>query len=203
MQEEHGAQRRQAQRAAKKAKKQAKKQAKRAQQADGALSEPMAGQQAGEASSSGADSRAPLPTANSSKTTCKVPASPDVAKLPAVERAEDSAASYDSLASSTPGSLSGDHAEPIISQPSKADRQPSPKAIEPSPARMSAFCCPLTGLVMVDPVICCGDGHSYERAAIEAWLACENVSPVTHERLSRLDIWPNLLLRRVRESHCA
>jgi len=39
--------------------------------------------------------------------------------------------------------------------------------------------CPITGEIMVDPVLC-ADGHSYERFAIEEWFARGgNLSPIT------------------------
>jgi U-box domain len=48
---------------------------------------------------------------------------------------------------------------------------------------------------MVDPVVLVGDQHTYERAAIEAWLAAHGVSPVTGHPLSSKDIVPNHMLR--------
>ena len=49
--------------------------------------------------------------------------------------------------------------------------------------------------VMVDPVLC-ADGHSYERAAIAAWLEAHGTSPLTGARASR-DLTPNFTLRSV------
>lgn len=45
-----------------------------------------------------------------------------------------------------------------------------------------AHVCPITHDVMVDPVMG-NDGHSYERKALEAWLAQHTTSPITREPL--------------------
>lgn len=47
---------------------------------------------------------------------------------------------------------------------------------------------------MVDPVIA-GDGHTYERAAIAAWLVTNNSSPVTQTPLPHPRLVPNLLIK--------
>jgi hypothetical protein len=47
---------------------------------------------------------------------------------------------------------------------------------------------------MTDPVIC-ADGHSYERALIEAWLLDSNISPKTGEPLPHRMLVPNHSLR--------
>jgi len=49
---------------------------------------------------------------------------------------------------------------------------------------------------MVDPVIC-SDGTTYERAAIEAWLAGHSTSPLTNLPLEHTDLVPNLALREL------
>ena len=41
----------------------------------------------------------------------------------------------------------------------------------------------------------CADGHSYERAAIEEWLAAHNTSPLTNEELANTTLRPNITLR--------
>ncbi len=48
--------------------------------------------------------------------------------------------------------------------------------------------------VMTDPVLC-ADGHSYERAAIKAWLRGHDTSPMTGEPLPNRDVVPNHTLR--------
>lgn len=39
-----------------------------------------------------------------------------------------------------------------------------------------AFACPITGELMRDPVVA-GDGHTYDREAIEMWLRKYEISP--------------------------
>jgi hypothetical protein len=58
----------------------------------------------------------------------------------------------------------------------------------------SAFCCPITFSVFVDPV-CSPAGHTYERSAIEAWLRRESVDPLTTAPLTTDQLYPNLALR--------
>ena len=48
--------------------------------------------------------------------------------------------------------------------------------------------------VMVDPVIA-ADGHTYEKAAIAAWLEQRHTSPVTQAPLPHLRLVPNLLIK--------
>jgi Mg-chelatase subunit ChlD len=48
--------------------------------------------------------------------------------------------------------------------------------------------------LMTDPVIG-NDGHTYERAAINEWLATHNVSPLTRRAMTLTDIQPNFALR--------
>ena len=47
---------------------------------------------------------------------------------------------------------------------------------------------------MVEPVIA-ADGHTYERAALEAWLLHNFTSPVTGDFLAHTRIVPNVLIR--------
>ena len=47
---------------------------------------------------------------------------------------------------------------------------------------------------MVDPVIA-ADGHTYERAAIAAWLQQHHTSPVTGAPLPHPRLVPNLLIK--------
>eukprot|EP00887_Chlorella_sp_A99_P007452 scaffold2.g7452.t1 len=79
---------------------------------------------------------------------------------------------------------------------------PDPAAGAPpggAPALAAALACPLTGARLVDPWIC-GDGCSYERAAIFAWLAERGVSPVTGETVAPGSLRPNLTLRTLLEA---
>jgi hypothetical protein len=62
-----------------------------------------------------------------------------------------------------------------------------------------SFMCPLTGKIMVDPVICM-DGVTYERSAITEYFARlkkgkKIISPVTGERMDSTDILPNTAVR--------
>ncbi|CAN0064908.1 unnamed protein product [Ectocarpus sp. 4 AP-2014] len=59
-----------------------------------------------------------------------------------------------------------------------------------------AFACPITGELMRDPVVA-GDGHTYEREAIEMWLRKYEISPKTSEPIEHLLLVPNLNLRRL------
>lgn len=43
--------------------------------------------------------------------------------------------------------------------------------------------CPITGEIYVDPVLCVGDGHTYERHAATRWLATHTTSPLTGEQM--------------------
>lgn len=54
-----------------------------------------------------------------------------------------------------------------------------------------AFCCPITGEIMVDPMVA-SDGHTYERNAIENWLIemNKNTSPMTNEKLKSKELIP-------------
>lgn len=54
--------------------------------------------------------------------------------------------------------------------------------------------CPITLEVMHDPVIA-GDGHSYERDAIERWLATHRTSPLTGRIMPSTSLIPNHRLR--------
>ena len=68
-------------------------------------------------------------------------------------------------------------------------------AEEEAPA---SFLCPISGELMRDPVMC-ADGHSYERANIERWLAESRLSPVTGSQLPH----GYLLLARHGKAQCA
>ncbi|PSC68092.1 Alkaline alginate lyas 1-4 polyglucuronic acid lysase polysaccharide lyase family 14 vAL-1 [Micractinium conductrix] len=54
----------------------------------------------------------------------------------------------------------------------------------------SAFVCPLTQVAFSDPVVA-ADGHTYERYAIEAWLASSGTSPMTGAPLADARLLPN------------
>ena len=54
--------------------------------------------------------------------------------------------------------------------------------------------CPLTFELMVDPVVT-ADGQTYERKAIEQWLATHDTSPSTGEKLKHKALTPNVAFR--------
>lgn len=54
--------------------------------------------------------------------------------------------------------------------------------------------CPLTHDVFEDPVVA-ADGHTYERAVIEAWFAKSETSPMTNEDLLYTLVVPNRAIR--------
>jgi hypothetical protein len=56
------------------------------------------------------------------------------------------------------------------------------------------FRCPITTDRMLDPVVA-ADGHTYERAAIEQWLAKSAKSPMTGSVLGSRILTPNFTLR--------
>lgn len=56
------------------------------------------------------------------------------------------------------------------------------------------FLCPITLMVMSDPVIG-GDGHTYERSAITQWLLTNPQSPLTRQSMSAQSLKPNYALK--------
>lgn len=64
----------------------------------------------------------------------------------------------------------------------------------------SIFKCPITHNIMNDPVIC-SDGQTYERSAIQKWLASNNTSPYTGAKLDNKDLIPNIALRQAIEEY--
>lgn len=69
--------------------------------------------------------------------------------------------------------------------------------MQPVEAISAAFCCSITFDVMKDPVILAGTGHTYERAAIEEWLATSGKDPITSKVLKKNDrtLIPNHAIR--------
>ncbi len=74
------------------------------------------------------------------------------------------------------------------------------KSVERSMAIPPEFVCPLTREIFTDPVIT-KDGHTYERAAIEMWLANHDTSPLTNTRLADKSLTPNISLRNSIDSY--
>lgn len=67
-------------------------------------------------------------------------------------------------------------------------------AAEPAPVVPEAFLCPITFELMRDPVIAL-DGLTYERVAIEQWLATHDTSPLTGAVLASKMLIPNVFAR--------
>jgi U-box domain len=74
---------------------------------------------------------------------------------------------------------------------------PSDCSISAAPPVPGWMICPLTHTVLADPVLCTGDGQSYERPAIVQWLTASDVSPVTGQPLVSRDLVPNRALRSI------
>ncbi|KAL3153160.1 hypothetical protein ABBQ38_011912 [Trebouxia sp. C0009 RCD-2024] len=55
-------------------------------------------------------------------------------------------------------------------------------------------------VAMVDPVIA-GDGHTYERTAIQHWLQGSSLSPVTGDKLPHTRLVPNVLVKSALAQH--
>ena len=64
--------------------------------------------------------------------------------------------------------------------------------------------CPFTHELMVDPVMLVGSGQTYERAALERWLATHDTDPMTGAQLTNTSLAGNVLVRSMcREVHAA
>ena len=60
------------------------------------------------------------------------------------------------------------------------------------------LCCPITCIIMMDPVLCVEDGHTYERVAIEQWFATgARTSPATSAQLESTALVPNHVVRKL------
>ena len=92
-------------------------------------------------------------------------------------------------------------------RPTAAAAPTSPPATAPFAAEADAsvpsnFICPITHEIMQDPVILVDSGHTFERLAIEAWLARINTNPLTGAPTTATLI-PNHALRGVIEEFLA
>ena len=65
----------------------------------------------------------------------------------------------------------------------------------------SPFLCAITQLLMVDPVILVGNGHTYERESIQQWLSNHNTCPKTNLVLDTTRLMPNHNLRQAIEDY--
>ena len=102
-------------------------------------------------------------------------------------RAPQSGAELQSTSTSRGGCASAVSPAPVVDD----DNGPLAAILE--------FRCPITLGTMVDPVIA-ADGHSYERVALEAWLATHRTSPLTGAALEHMHVTPNHRLRSMIES---
>jgi len=58
-----------------------------------------------------------------------------------------------------------------------------------------AHICPITQSLFVDPVVA-ADGNTYERTAIEKWLAAHSTSPLNNEELPSKTVYPSITVRQ-------
>jgi hypothetical protein len=91
-----------------------------------------------------------------------------------------------------------EHAAYIGHTPS-ADEQKAALEGEDIPSPPPHLVCGLTMDVMSDPVIT-PSGNTYERAAVERWIALKGVDPVTRRPLRGSDLYPNRNIREAAES---
>jgi hypothetical protein len=98
------------------------------------------------------------------------------------------------VGSSTPAAAAAARRSPLATPAAAAGvAKGSTAAAEPDVP--SHFRCPLSRVVMSDPVMA-PDGHTYERAAIEDWLAVHGCSPVVRgQRMAVADLVPNNTMR--------
>ncbi|CAM4374102.1 MAG: hypothetical protein LEGION0398_MBIBDBAK_00104 [Legionellaceae bacterium] len=78
--------------------------------------------------------------------------------------------------------------------------QPLIQEISKKPESHDTWICPITQLIMEDPVIA-EDGHSYERIAIMQWLELKNISPITRQTISDKLITNYALKNSIDEYH--
>lgn len=92
--------------------------------------------------------------------------------------AQESKEGFDAAHSSAAAAAPPPPAGPAPLEPLSAHGVPA-AALDAAPEHLL---CPVTTELMLDPV-CAADGHTYERAAITAWLATHATSPATGEAL--------------------
>ena len=62
------------------------------------------------------------------------------------------------------------------------------------------LCCPITRRLFFDPAILVGDGFTYERSAIETWLAGHDTSPMTGSAIDCKTLVPNFTVRALADA---
>eukprot|EP00992_Anisonema_acinus_P006096 TRINITY_DN1979_c0_g1_i1.p1 TRINITY_DN1979_c0_g1~~TRINITY_DN1979_c0_g1_i1.p1 ORF type:complete len:361 (+),score=39.19 TRINITY_DN1979_c0_g1_i1:59-1141(+) len=75
---------------------------------------------------------------------------------------------------------------------SDVHKQLQATSVDPPPDML----CPITQELMESPVVLV-DGHSYEQEAIESWLKCHDISPMTSLPLSSKIVIPNHCLKKL------
>ena len=55
--------------------------------------------------------------------------------------------------------------------------------------------CPITAELFRDPVLCVGDGYTYERVSVARWLAKHSTSPMTGAPMPDFTLRPNHSMR--------
>jgi hypothetical protein len=83
----------------------------------------------------------------------------------------------------------------VDNTPTEDVKNNSDAVVPLSPTLTSAFTCPISLEIMVDPVIT-KQGYSFERTAILNWLRTNKTCPLTREPLEQKDLVPNLALKR-------
>lgn len=66
----------------------------------------------------------------------------------------------------------------------------------------ASFYCPITGDLMIDPVVD-SEGNTYERIAIESWIDGHKTSPITRNVIALEDLRPNRSLKNAIEETIA
>ena len=89
-----------------------------------------------------------------------------------------------------------------LDEAEKADELRKQREAEglPAPMKPQEFYCPITTEVMREPVLA-ADGRTYERDAIEQWLASNSTSPMTREPMESTKLLPNLALKTLIREH--
>lgn len=79
---------------------------------------------------------------------------------------------------------------------------PTPQVSSAKNEEPQEFICHITLGIMKDPVMLAeGEGHSYERKAIEEWLVNHNTDPMTRKVLSSKQLIPNIALKNAIEKY--
>eukprot|EP00929_Paragymnodinium_shiwhaense_P044186 TRINITY_DN22674_c0_g1_i1.p1 TRINITY_DN22674_c0_g1~~TRINITY_DN22674_c0_g1_i1.p1 ORF type:complete len:587 (+),score=62.22 TRINITY_DN22674_c0_g1_i1:199-1959(+) len=118
----------------------------------------------------------------------------ELGRLAGRRRRATDAASMEELSDSEPSRLEPGEAPLVPPELPDIDEDRLRAAWPMDPSSFSIFICPITHEVLRDPVVC-GDGHTYERAAIARWLEKSQLSPVTGQKLPHLTTTPNHAVR--------